>query len=95
VIRRSLDDARSVQERIEELETDGQAMTRELNGVWALNQELQEAASRGNTAEAERAVDARNAAIRKLHRARKVIHDLMEERRVRRSWLSSSPKLTK
>jgi hypothetical protein len=80
-----MDEARSVQERIDELETDGQTMTRELNGVWALNEELQEAASKSNTADTERAVDARNAAIRKLHRARKVICDLMEERRVRHS----------
>jgi hypothetical protein len=81
VMRRSLDEARSVQERMEELERDGEAMTRELQDIWAFNQELQDAAAnRANPAETEKAVDARNAAIRKLHRARKVIHDLMEER---------------
>jgi hypothetical protein len=56
-------------------------MDRELNGLWELNQELQEAAGKGNP-QTERAVDARNAALRKLHHARKVIRDLLEERRV-------------
>lgn len=82
MIRGSLDETRLVKERIEELETNGQVMTRELNSVWALNEELQEAANKGYSVEMERAVDARNAAIRKLHRARKVIHDFMEERMV-------------
>jgi hypothetical protein len=71
-----------------ELEKDSQAMSRELNGLWELNQELQEAASKGNP-ETERAVDARNAAFRKLRHARKVIRDLLDERRVnliRTSW---------
>jgi hypothetical protein len=56
-------------------------MTRELEGVWALNAELQEAVNRANP-ETQRAIDARNAAIRKLHRTRKVMRDLLDERRV-------------
>jgi uncharacterized protein (DUF3084 family) len=71
-MRRSEDEARTVQERMAEMESDREAMNRELDGLWALNQELQEATNNINP-ETERAVDARNAALRKLHHARKII----------------------
>ena len=64
-----------------DLETDKQDMSRELEGLWELNQELQETAN-SMQPQTERAVDARNAALRKLHHARKVIRDLLDERRV-------------
>ena len=70
-----------MQDRITELETEERDTSRELNGLWELNQELQQEASRSNP-ETERAIDARNAAIRKLNHSRKVIRDLLDERRV-------------
>lgn len=56
-------------------------MDRELKGVWSLNQELQKSTSTHDP-ELRKAVDARNAAIRKTHHAWKVIRDLMEEKGV-------------
>lgn len=56
-------------------------MDRELKGVWSLNQELQKSTSKHDP-ELRKAVDARNAAIRKTHHAWKVIRDLMEEKGV-------------
>lgn len=82
ILRRSEDEARSLHDRTVELESDSRDMTRELQGVWALNSELQEAAEKYNHPETDRAVDARDAALKKLHRARKVIYDLLQERRV-------------
>jgi len=64
-----------------ELEAGSQEMSRELNGLWELNQELQEVASKGNP-ETDRAIEAKNVALRKLRHARKVIRDLLDERRV-------------
>lgn len=72
-----------------DLETDKQDMSRELEGLWELNQELQETAN-SMQPQTERAVDARNAALRKLHHARKVIRDLLDERRVNFLYFISS-----
>ncbi|KIM91101.1 hypothetical protein PILCRDRAFT_164183 [Piloderma croceum F 1598] len=83
IINRSGDEARSLQDRMNELEMDCQHMNRELDGLWELNQDLQAAASRGNQA-TDRAVDDRNVANRKLRHARKLIRDLLDERRVNR-----------
>ena len=72
---------------MDELETDSRHMNRELNGLWELNQDLQAAESRGNQA-TDRAVDDRDTALRKLRHARKVIRDLLDEKRVNRFCIS-------
>jgi hypothetical protein len=83
IINRSGDEARSLQERMDELETNSQRMKRELDGLWELNQELQAAESTGNQA-TDRAVDDRDVALRKLRHARKFIRDLLDDSRVNR-----------
>ena len=83
IISRSGDETRSLQDRMNELETDSQHLNRELNGLWELNQDLQAEASSSNQA-TDRAVNDRNVALRKLRHARKFIRDLLDERRVNR-----------
>lgn len=74
VIRESENEASSFQKRLKDLESEGEDMNRELKGIWALNQELQESS--------RKIVDTRNAANRKTRHAWNVIRDLMDERKV-------------
>ena len=74
VIRESENEASSFQKRLKDLESEGEDMNRELKGIWALNQELQESS--------RKIVDTKNAANRKTRHAWNVIRDLMDERKV-------------
>ena len=74
VIRESENEASSFQKRLKDLESEGEDMNRELKGIWALNQELQESS--------RKIVDTRNAANRKTRHAWNVIRDLMDEKKV-------------
>ena len=78
VIRESENEASSFQKRLKDLESEGEDMNRELKGIWALNQELQESS--------RKIVDTRNAANRKTRHAWNVIRDLIDEKKVNKFW---------
>lgn len=78
-------------EQMAALESDCYDLRHELDRVWAENEEIQlreQAAIAKNNPETQKAIEARNAALKKLHRTRKVVYDLLVERRVRNQLTS-------
>lgn len=77
IARRSEDEARTKQERLEELESSLRDSERELTGLWEINQDLQEAASEPKHKELERALEAKETITRKLRHAMDALGNIL------------------